>query len=76
MTAKEAALALLRWRLIRVQAIADLAERLDELETGVPEQRRQAPALTRVVDDLESDVMRLAAARLEEPAEDPRAHRG
>ncbi|HEX6148596.1 hypothetical protein [Nocardioides sp.] len=76
MRAQEAALALLRWRLIRVQAIAELVERVDELESGVPEHRRQAPALTRVVEELEGEVMRLAAARLEEPAVDPNGRHG
>lgn len=68
MRGKDAALSLVRRRLIRVQTIADLADRVDELETGVPELLRQAPALSRVVDDLERDVM-TAVARLgqEEP---------
>ena len=58
-------LALMRNRLIRVQTVADLVDRVDELETGVPEQQRQEPALNRVVDELERDVMRVVAARLE-----------
>ncbi len=58
-------LALMRNRLIRVQTVADLVDRVDELETGVPEQQRQAPALNRVVDELERDVMRVVASRLE-----------
>ena len=61
---KDAALSLLRWRLIRVQAIADLVEGVDELETGVPELVRQLPSLSRVVDDLERDVMSAVAAQL------------
>jgi len=60
-----AVLALLRNQVIRVQTVADIVERVDELETGVPEQRRQAPALNAVVDGLERDVMRVVAARLE-----------
>jgi hypothetical protein len=59
--------ALLRDRVIRVQVFADLLERLAELETGIPEHRRQAPALHRHLDDLERDVMALVAARLGTP---------
>lgn len=65
MRGRDAVLALMRNRLIRVQTVADLVDRVDELETGVPEQQRQAPALNRVVDELERDVMRVVAARLE-----------
>ncbi len=61
---KDVALSMLRWRLIRVQAIADLAGGVDELETGVPELTRQSPSLSRVVDDLERDVMAAVAARV------------
>ena len=61
---KDVALSLLRWRLIRVQAIAELVERVDELATGVAEQRRQTPALTEVVDTLERDVMKSIEARV------------
>ncbi len=61
---KDVALSLLRWRLIRVQAIVELLERVDELATGVPEQRRQAPALTEVVDTLERDVMQAIQAQV------------
>ena len=60
-----AAVALVRNRVIRVQSIVDLVERLDELETGVPEHLRQAPALHDVLDRLERDVMSLVAARLD-----------
>lgn len=65
MRGRDAVLALMRNRLIRVQTVADLVDRVDELETGVPEQQRQEPALNRVVDELERDVMRVVAARLE-----------
>jgi len=58
-------LALMRNQLIRVQSVVDVVDRVDELETGVPEQQRQAPALNRVVDELERNVMRVVAARLE-----------
>jgi hypothetical protein len=61
---QELGLALLRRRLIRVTALAEVVERIDELETGMPEQRRQASALTGVVDRLERDVMTMVAARL------------
>ncbi len=61
---KDVALSVLRWRLIRVQAIADLVEGVEELETGVPELTRQLPALSRVVDELERDVMAAVAAQL------------
>jgi hypothetical protein len=63
-SSKDVALSLLRWRLIRVQAIAELVERVDELATGVVEQRRQTPALTEVVDTLERDVMKAIEARV------------
>jgi len=62
---RDAVLRLLRNQVIRVQTVADVVERVDELETGAPEQRRQAPALNLVVDGLERDVMRVVAARLE-----------
>jgi hypothetical protein len=62
--ATELGLALLRRRLIRVTALAEVVERIDELETGMPEQRRQAPALHGVVDRLEQDVMTVVGARL------------
>jgi hypothetical protein len=62
--ASELGLALLRRRLIRVTALAEVVERIDELETGIPEQRRQAPALHGVVDRLEQDVMTVVGARL------------
>lgn len=65
MKGRDAVLAMLRNQVIRVQTVADIVERVDELEAGVPEQRRQAPALNRVVDGLERDVMRVVAARLE-----------
>jgi hypothetical protein len=61
---KDVALSLLRWRLIRVQAIAEIVERVDELATGVSEQRRQAPPLTEVVDTLERDVVKAIEARV------------
>ncbi len=64
MRAQELGLALLRRRLIRVTAFAEVVERIDELETGIPEQRRQAPALAAVVDRLERDIMTVVAARL------------
>ena len=64
MRAQEVGLALLRRRLIRVTALAEVVERIDELETGIPEQRRQAPALGAVVDRLEQDVMSAVTARL------------
>lgn len=64
MRGQELALALLRRRLIKVSALAEAVERIDELETGIPEQRRQEPALARVVDQLEHDVMTVVAARL------------
>lgn len=70
MKGRDAVLVVLRNQVIRVQTVADIVERVDELETGVPEQRRQAPALNRVVDRLERDVMRVVAARLDR--EDPR----
>jgi hypothetical protein len=63
-SSKDVALSLLRWRLIRVQAIAELVERVDELATGVVEQRRQTPALTEVIDTLERDVMKAIEARV------------
>jgi hypothetical protein len=62
--ASELGLALLRRRLIRVTALAEVVERIDELETGMPEQRRQASALAGVLDRLERDVMTVVAARL------------
>lgn len=65
MRRQELALALLRRRLIKVAALAEIVERIDELETGIPEQRRQEPALGAVVDRLEHDVMTVVAARLE-----------
>jgi hypothetical protein len=61
---KDVALSLLRWRLIRVQAIAEIVERVDELATGVSEQRRQEPALTEVVDTLEREVVKAVEARV------------
>jgi hypothetical protein len=61
---QELALALLRRRLIKVAALAEVVERIDELETGIPEQRRQETALAGVVDRLEHDVMTVVAARL------------
>lgn len=64
MRASEAGLALLRRRLIKVSALAEVVERIDELETGMPELRRQAPALDEVVDRLEHDLMSVVAARL------------
>lgn len=64
MRRQEVALALLRRRLIKVAALAEVVERIDELETGIPEQRRQEPALAEVVDRLEHDVMTVVAARL------------
>lgn len=64
MKRRGAVLALLRNHVIRVQTVADIVERVDELETGVPEQRRQATALNAVVDGLERDVMKVVAARL------------
>lgn len=57
--------ALVRNRVIRMQTIADVAERVTELETGVPEHLRQTPALHAVVDELEHDVMALVASVLE-----------
>ena len=68
MNGKDAALSLVRRRLIRVQAIADVADRVDELETGVPELLRQAPALARVVDDLERDLMTVVAGLRQDDA--------
>ena len=56
---------LVRNRLIRMQSLADVVERLDELETGVPEHLRQAPDLHAYLDGFERDVMALVAARLE-----------
>lgn len=70
MTRSDTLLALARNVLIPVRTVADLAARVDELETGIPEQARQAPALDRFVDRLERDVMRVVAARLGE--DDPR----
>ena len=64
MRARELGQALLRRRLIRVTALAEVVERMDELDTGIPEQRRQAPALAGVVARLEHDVLRVVAARL------------
>ena len=57
--------ALVRNRVIRVQTIVDVAERLTELETAVPEHLRQAPALHAVIDELERDVLALVASTLE-----------
>lgn len=57
--------ALVRNRVIRMQVVVDVARRLAELETGVPEHVRQAPALHAVVDELERDVMALVASALE-----------
>lgn len=57
--------ALVRNRVIRMQVVVDVARRLAELETGVPEHVRQAPALHVVVDELERDVMALVASALE-----------
>lgn len=65
MSTRDTVLALARNRLIRVQTVADLVERVDELETGIPEQARLEPALERVVDALERDVMRVVAARVD-----------
>ena len=60
----ELGLALLRPRRDPGHSLAEVVERIDELETGMPEQRRQAPALAGVVDRLERDVMTMVAARL------------
>lgn len=57
--------ALVRNRVVRMQVVAEVVERVAELETGVPEHLRQAPALHAVVDDLERDVMTLVASTLE-----------
>lgn len=57
--------ALVRNRVIRMKVVAEAAERVAELETGVPEHLRQAPALHAVVDELERDVLALVATALE-----------
>ncbi|MGZ8744007.1 MAG: hypothetical protein ACXWXO_13900 [Nocardioides sp.] len=57
---------LVRNRVIRVQSMEVVVARLDELETGVPEHLRQAPALHAYLDEFERDVMALVAARLED----------
>ena len=51
--------------MIRIQTVAELVERVDELESGIPEQARLGPALDAYVDALERDVMRVVAARVE-----------
>ena len=56
---------LVRNKVIRMQSLADVVERLDELETGVPEHLRQAPDLHAYLDGFEREVMALVAARLE-----------
>lgn len=56
---------LVRNRVIRMQTIVDVAERVAEFETGVPEHVRQAPDLHAVVDELERDVLALVATALE-----------
>ncbi len=48
-----------------MQSLADVVERLDELETGVPEHLRQAPDLHAYLDGFEREVMALVAARME-----------
>lgn len=57
-----------RNRVIRVAAIADLVARLDELEAGIEEQARLGAELGRFLDGVERDVMSLAASRLERRA--------
>lgn len=54
-----------RNRVIRVGAIADLVARLEELETGIKEQTRLGAELGRFLDGVERDVMSLVASRLE-----------
>ena len=66
MTTRPAYVSLVRNRIIRMQSIEDVVTRLDELETGVPEHVRQAPALHAYLDGLERDVMALVAARLDD----------
>lgn len=60
---RPAHVSLVRNRVIRMQSLADVATRLDELETGVPEHLRQAPDLHAHLDRFEADVMALVAAR-------------
>jgi hypothetical protein len=57
---------LVRNRVLRVESLVSVVTRLDELETGVPEHVRQAPALHAVLDELERDVRALVASRLGE----------
>lgn len=66
---RPAYVSLVRNRVLRVQSLADAIDRLDELETGVPEQVRQRPDLDRYLDELERDVMTLIATRVEQPEE-------
>lgn len=68
MTHRPAYVSLVRNRVIRMQSVADVVERLDELETGVPEHLRQAPDLHAYLDGVERDVRALVAARLERGA--------
>lgn len=56
---------LVRNRVLRVQSVADVVDRLDELETGVPEHLRQAPDLHAYLDGFEAQVMALVARRVE-----------
>ena len=56
---------LVRNKVIRMQSLADVVERLDELETGVPEHLRQAPDLHAYLDGFEREVMALVAVRME-----------
>jgi hypothetical protein len=59
---------LVRNRVIRMQSLADVVERVDELETGVPEHLAQAPDLHAYLDGFEREVMALVAARLDREA--------
>ena len=59
---------LVRNKVIRMQSLADVVERVDELETGVPEHLGQAPDLHAYLDGFEREVMALVAARLERKA--------
>ena len=62
---RPAYVSLVRNRVIRMQSLEDVVTRLDELETGAPENIRQAPDLDAYLDGFERDVMALVAARLE-----------
>lgn len=56
--------ALLRNHAFKVSVVDEVGRRIDDLETGLAESRRQQPALARDVDRLEAEVIDLAARRV------------